>query len=69
MSRRCVHKEALEIWTAKVYWDSDTQEYVVRLYVRDKLYVPADYFDTDKESAKATARDMVASAWRHRFKE
>lgn len=42
----------------KVYYGSEWQEYVARLYLDGKLYPDADCFDDDKESILATAQAM-----------
>ena len=44
---------------ARVFRDSETQEFRVRIYKAGRLYEPADYFTNDLEDAKATARSMV----------
>jgi hypothetical protein len=43
----------------KVYRDAECDEYIARLYVGGKLYVPADCYDTDKKSILASAESMV----------
>lgn len=42
----------------RIYWNSDVQEYIVRLYMDGQHYEPADYFTTDEDDALNTARDM-----------
>jgi hypothetical protein len=54
-----IHIETLGDKTAKVYRDSDYDEYRVRLYIRDALHALADYFTGDKADAIATAAAMV----------
>lgn len=46
--------------TAKVYYDSEWQEYRVRLYLDDTLEATADYFTSDKKDALDTAKAMVS---------
>lgn len=46
----------------KVYRDSEWEQYIARLYYFDKLYAPADAFDTDKASIIATAEAMLNQA-------
>lgn len=43
----------------KVYRDSGYGEYVARLYIGGKLYVPADCYDSDKDSILGTAASMA----------
>lgn len=54
-----IHIETLGDKIAKVYRDSDWNEYRVRLYIRGELHAPADYFTEDKADAIATAAAMV----------
>jgi len=54
-----IHTETLGDKTAKVYRDSEWQEWRVRLYIRGELHAPADYFTDDKADAIATAAVMV----------
>lgn len=44
--------------TVLVYFDSETQEYVCKLFVDNKHYEPADYFTNDYEDAIGTAKEM-----------
>lgn len=46
--------------TVKVYYDSNYDEYVARLYMDGALYAPADYFTDDRDDAIETARLMAA---------
>ncbi len=54
-----IHIETLGDKTAKVYRDSDYDEFRVRLYIRGDLHAPADYFTGDKADAIETACAMV----------
>ena len=42
----------------KVFWNSDIEEFQVRLYVGGKLDEESDYFTTDKQDAIDTAEIM-----------
>ena len=44
---------------AKVYRDSDYDEYVVRFYVDGQRLPAADYFTSDRADAQSTARAFV----------
>lgn len=44
---------------ASIAWETDIEEYRVRLYKDNKAYPPADYFTDDREDAICTARHMV----------
>lgn len=44
---------------AKVYYISETGEYLVRLYIGNRLIEDADYFTDDHDDAIATAKAMV----------
>ena len=57
-----IHIETLGDKTAKVYRDSDFDEYRVRLYIGGKLHARADYFTGDKSDAISTAAAMVRPA-------
>ena len=54
-----IHIETQGDKTAKVYRDSDYDEYRVRLYVSGALDAAADYFTSDKADAIETACAMV----------
>jgi hypothetical protein len=54
-----IHTETLGDKTAKVYLDSDWEEFRVRLYIQGELHAPADYHTGDKADAIATAAAMV----------
>ena len=56
-----IHLETLGDRAAKVYHDSDWQEYRVRLYIDGVLYKTADYFTSDADDAIETAAAMVRS--------
>lgn len=43
----------------RVYSDSETNEFVVKLYQDGQYYEPADYFTNDFDDACATAERMV----------
>jgi len=45
---------------ARVVKDSDTGEYIVKLYKAGKHYAPADYFTNDKADANYTAHAMLS---------
>ena len=60
MTRRRIHVAQSGERTARVYWDSDWQEYRVRLYVNGALRAAADYFTDCKTDAIDTAEAMVA---------
>lgn len=57
-----IHIETLGDKTAKVYRNSEFDEYRVRLYLKGELYVPADYHTGDKADAIETAFAMVRPA-------
>lgn len=63
MSRKCIYRSSrpAERVEVKVYRDSESEEWVARLYLDDQLYEPADYFTNDKEDAQRTADHMCAS--------
>jgi len=61
-----IHIETLGDKIAKVYRDSDWQEYRVRLYIRGELHAPADYYTSDKADAISTAAAMVRQDTRAR---
>lgn len=46
-------------WEAKVYWDPEWEEYLVRLFKNGIEQVPASYSTTHKDDALTTARVMV----------
>lgn len=54
-----IHIETLGDKSAKVYRDSEWNEYRVRLYIRGELHAPADYLTSDKADAIETACAMV----------
>ena len=54
-----IHEITFGARTAKVYRDSNWNEYRVRLYVRGRLDEAADYFTDDKQDAISTAAKMV----------
>jgi len=54
-----IHIETLGDKTAKVYRDSEYDEYRARLYLGGKLYATADYHTDDKADAIETAFAMV----------
>jgi hypothetical protein len=54
-----IHTETLGDKAAKVYRDSEWQEYRVRLYIRGELHAPADYHTDSKADAIETAFAMV----------
>ena len=54
-----IHIETLGDKTAKVYRDSEWDEYRVRLYIHGELHAGADYHTGDKADAIATAAAMV----------
>lgn len=54
-----IHTENLGNKTAKVYHDSDWQEYRVRLYIGGVLHAAADYFTADIADAIDTAIMML----------
>lgn len=58
---RKIHTEASGAKVAKVYRDSEWQEYRVRLYLNGELNTAADYFTGDKADAIDTAAAMVQS--------
>jgi hypothetical protein len=41
-----------------VFWQSETREYIARLYPSGKLHSPADCFETDHDAAMKTALAM-----------
>jgi len=59
-----IHTTTLGDKVAKVYRDSEFNEYRVRLYIQGKLNEPADYFTGDKDDAIDTAFAMVRHATR-----
>jgi len=56
---RRIHVETNGNQTAKVFRDSDWNEYRIRLYDNGILNPDADGFEDDKDSAIATAKAMV----------
>lgn len=64
MSIRCIATVSTEINNtrfAKVFRDSDLEEYRVKLY-ENMVYQPdADYFTDDKADALATAKMMIGA--------
>lgn len=54
-----IHIETLGDKTAKVFRDSDWEEYRVRPYINGELHAGADYHTSDKSDAIATAAAMV----------
>lgn len=54
-----IHTETHGYKTAKVYRDSEWQEFRVRLYINGQLNAPADYHTDEKADAIATAAAMV----------
>lgn len=54
-----IHEITFGARTAKVYRDSNWNEYRVRLYARGRLDEAADYFTDDKQDAIDTAAAMV----------
>jgi hypothetical protein len=46
---------------AKIHWNSEFQEYRVRLYINGKPCPNADYFTDDKQDAENTAIRMVGA--------
>lgn len=54
-----IHIETQGDKMAKVYRDSEWDEFRVRLYIRGELNAPADYHTSDKADAIATAAAMV----------
>ncbi len=54
-----IHVETQGDKTAKVYRDSEWDEYRVRLYIAGELRTAADYFTDEKADAIATAAAMV----------
>ncbi len=54
-----IHIETLGDKTAKVYRDSEWNEYRVRLYIAGELRAAADYFTDDRADALSTAAAMV----------
>lgn len=61
MTLRKIHTESNGHKTAKVYRDSDWQEYRVRLYINGVLHAGADYHTDDDADALDSALAMVAS--------
>ena len=60
MSKRLLHKLGSGALSAKVYRDSEWDEYVVKLYNEHGMHMPkSDYFTTDEDDALATAHAMV----------
>lgn len=57
--KKLVHKDSEGTKSVKVYYDSDSEEYVVKLYNDGKYYEPADYFTNDKEDAIGTSAVML----------
>ncbi len=45
--------------TVKIYWLSETKEYVCRLFVKGVHYRPADSFTNDLSDAYGTAEHMA----------
>ena len=62
MAKRLIHTESSDQRTAKVYWDSECQEYCVRQYSDARRHGGADYFTSDRADAIDTARAMVGVA-------
>lgn len=54
-----IHEITFGARTAKVYRDSNWNEYRVRLYARGRLDEATDYFTDDKQDAIDTAAAMV----------
>lgn len=61
MAKRKLHEvsNASVSRIAKVYSDSETNEFVVKLYQDGQYYEPADYFTNDFDIACAIAERMV----------
>ncbi len=57
--RKLLQTQAAGAKTAKVYRDTDTDEYVVKFFVDGKHQPQADYFTDDKQDAMNTARAEV----------
>lgn len=55
-SRKLLNTEATGKRTAKIYKDSETQEYVVKFYIDGVYQKDADYFTDDKQDALGTAK-------------
>ncbi len=55
-----IHTETLGDKTAKVYRDSEWQEYRVRLYICGALHAGADYHTGEKDDAIETALAMCS---------
>jgi hypothetical protein len=65
MANRLIHttfSEYTQLTAAKVYWNSELEEYTVKLIIRNKYYPDADYFTNDKQDALASALAMVSGA-------
>jgi hypothetical protein len=69
MARKCVYQSLPVILTPfncrfpvvrqiKVYRDSETREFIARVYVDGKLWPDADYFDTELDSCIQTTYRM-----------
>ena len=46
---------------AKIYFDSELEEYSVRLYINGKERQAAEYFTDDKQDAENTAIRMIGA--------
>ena len=46
--------------TAKVYWNADFQEYVVKLWQGMDFLPDSTYYTDDMDDAEATAQKMIA---------
>lgn len=66
MSRRVIHTVQMHPVMVKVYRDSETSEFVVRLYINGQLVEEADYFSSfnpyDREDVKNAKEDAIATA-------
>lgn len=59
MALRLIEKQVSGGNQARVMYNSDCGEYVVKFYVNGQHYEPADYFTGDKDDAKGTARQEL----------
>lgn len=61
MALRQIEKQVNGNREARVMYDTDVQEYIVKFYTNGKHYAPADYFTDDKADAQGTARLELAN--------
>jgi len=58
MAKRLICAISGRVRAVKIYYDSEIQEYVARLYINGTLYEPGDYFTNDRDDALDTGLAM-----------